>query len=96
LRKNSPELCRGQETHLAATLKEKEHLQTQGNAMQEKIAAQTNDLVLFDRKVQAMTMDLNNLQAQLQASGTGLSFSSSHHSLRPLAHTSHCFPNDRR
>lgn len=56
------------ETHLAATLKEKEHLQTQGNAMQEKIAAQTNDLVLFDRKVQAMTMDLNNLQAQLQAS----------------------------
>ncbi len=59
--------------------------------MQEKIAAQTNDLVLFDRKVQAMTMDLNNLQAQLQASGTGLSFSSSHHSLRPLAHTSHCF-----
>ena len=66
-----------QESRLAATQSEKEHLQAQTTAMQEKIAGQTNGLMQYDKKVQAMTMDLNNLQGQLVASGKD-SFTCSH------------------
>lgn len=58
-----------QETHLADIQKEKEQLHAQLIAMREKITVQATDLLQYDKKVQAMTVDLNGLQSQLQANG---------------------------